>query len=110
VAEQDGTVQFGWEPTGRYGGIGFDSTQQMTVPAVDSNRVLAEIIERHGEIDLLKIDIERLEYEITTRIPDDLARKIARIAIELSFDSNPLPRTHDMHYRWPITTLTRRPE
>lgn len=110
VAEHDGTALFGWEPTGRYGGIGYASARQMTVPAVDSNRILAEIVERHGEIDLLKIDIEGSEHEITARIPFDLARRIRRMAIELPFRDNPLPRTHAMHYRWPITTLIRRME
>lgn len=107
VAEADGTVSFGWEPTGRYGGIGYESPHTLELPAVDSNRRLAEILDQHREIDLLKIDIERCEEEITTRIPLDIARRIRRLAIEYRFTRNPLPETHVMHYRRPITTLTR---
>jgi FkbM family methyltransferase len=109
VAEEDGTVEFGWEPTGRYGGIGKASLgQKMQVPSVNSNAVLARVIGRHGSIDLLKIDIERLEQFITERIPVDTAEKIDEIVIELHFDANPQAQTHDMHWRRPITTLTRK--
>ncbi|MEO7634405.1 MAG: FkbM family methyltransferase [Sphingomicrobium sp.] len=108
VAMQDGTVDFGWEPTGRYGGIGRQGGATMTVPAVDSNRVLAEIVQRHGIIDLLKIDIEQLEVELTERIPDAIVRRIRRIVIENAFPRNPFPTTHDMHFERPITTLLRR--
>ena len=109
VAPEDGTVEFGWEPTGRYGGIGRTELAVTTVPARDSTAVLAEVIEQHGRIDLLKIDIERLEYELTARIPEDLARHIRRIVVEQRFGSNPMAATHDMSYRRPITTLRKRP-
>jgi FkbM family methyltransferase len=108
VAEADGTVEFGWEPTGRYGGIGKEGMQKISVPAADSNRVLTEIIERHGEIDLLKVDIEALEYLLTARIPQDLVRHIRRIVVENHFTDNPFAATHDMTFNHPITTLRRR--
>lgn len=108
VAEKDGAVEFWQEPTGRYGGIGRGIGEQIEVTALDSNRVLKEIVERHGRIDLLKIDIEMLEDEITRRIPAELARRIDRIVVEIPFSSNPLPETHDMSWKHPITTLTRR--
>lgn len=107
VAEHDGSVEFGWEPTGRYGGIGSSIGEMITVPALDSNRVLHDIIEERGQIDLLKIDIEMLEDELTRRIPDADAERIERIAVELRFPDNPLPRTHRMAYVRPITTLSR---
>jgi hypothetical protein len=71
--------------------------------------VLAEIVERHGHIDLLKIDIEGLEYELTARIPPDTASRIGPIAAEYRFPDNPLPATHAMSYTRPITTLARKP-
>lgn len=108
VSGEDGTVKFGWEPSGRYGGIGSSVGETIEVPAVDSNRVLAEIIREQGPIDLLKIDIEMLEEFITARIPTDIATQIAEMRIELHFDTNPHPATHAMSWLVPITTLKRR--
>ena len=107
VATADGNVEFGCEPTGRYGGIGKKTLETIVVPAVDSNRALADILERHDRIDLLKIDIEELEYPITARITDEIAQRIGRIVIENHFPANPLPATHTMTYTRPITTLRR---
>jgi len=70
--------------TGRY----------LSVPCRDSNSVLKEIIARHDRIDILKIDIETLERQVTERIPVDVARKIDRIYVEYEFRSNPLELTH----------------
>jgi FkbM family methyltransferase len=108
VAEADGEATFGYEPTGRYGGIGMPSRRQRVVPTWDSNRVLHEVLERHGEIDLLKIDIERLEQELTRRIPVKMAARIRRLVVDLRLTENPLPDTHVMRYRWPVTTLVRK--
>ena len=110
VAMHDGTVDFGYEPTGRYGAIGREGGKTMTVPALDSNRILMEIVERHGKIDLLKVDIERLEIELTERIPAAIVGHIRRIVVEKEFPGNPFPHTHDMRFERPITSLTRRPE
>ena len=94
AGEADGPVEFGWEDTGRYGGIGMQTGRYITVPCRDSNRILEEIIAKHGRIDILKIDVETLERQITERIPLDLAGKIDRIYVECAFASNPLERTH----------------
>jgi FkbM family methyltransferase len=109
VGETDGKVEFGWEPSGRYGGIGKRFDKKLEVECIDSNRALREIIERHGRIGLLKIDIESFEREVTERIPRELAEKIDTIVIELKFDRNPHPATHEMTWRRPITTLRRKP-
>jgi len=105
VAQLDGPVDFGFEPTGRYGGVGSSIGKKIEVPGVDSNRVLGEIIAEHGPVDLLKIDIEMLEHELTARITPQLAKDIGRVAIELPFVENPLPNSHTMRFRYPITTL-----
>lgn len=108
VAEQDGPVEFGWEPTGRYGGINQAGLETIVVEAHDSNAVLSEIVAHHRRIDLLKIDIEGLEYRLTERIPAELARSIEVIAAEQRFPDNPLAETHDSSYSRPITTLRKR--
>ena len=94
VGLRNGEVDFGWEPTGRYGGIGNDVGNWTTVNCLDSNEVLREILNKHGKIDVLKIDIETLEREVTKRIPVDLARHVRKIYVENRFESNPLADTH----------------
>jgi len=94
VGTADGEVEFGWEDTGRYGGVGLKTGRYVSVPCRDSNSVLEEIIARHAWIDILKIDIETLERQVTERIPVDIARKVDRIYVECEFHSNPLEHTH----------------
>jgi FkbM family methyltransferase len=94
VGLENGKVNFGWEPTGRYGGISNDVGNWLSVDCMDSNDVLAKILDEHGKIDVLKIDIETLEQEVTRRIPSDIARRIGTIYVENRFMSNPLSDTH----------------
>jgi FkbM family methyltransferase len=94
VGEQDAQVEFGWEDTGRYGGVGQKTGKYISVPCRDSNRILEEVIARHGKIDILKIDIETLERQVTERIPIEMARVIDRVYVEYRFFSNPLAATH----------------
>jgi FkbM family methyltransferase len=94
VGQADGDVEFGWEDTGRYGGVGRKTGRYISVPCRDSNSILEEIVGRHGRIDILKIDIETLERQVTERIPFEIARNINRVFVEYPFHSNPLARTH----------------
>jgi FkbM family methyltransferase len=94
VGLKDGTVEFGWEDTGRYGGIGLKKEHSTIVESADSNEILRKIIVAHGQIDILKIDIENFERELVERIPDDVAQRIDRLYVEFNFKNNPLSRTH----------------
>jgi FkbM family methyltransferase len=89
-------VTFGWEDSGRYGGVGRETGNYITVPCVDSNTVLRDVVEKHGRIDVLKIDIETLEEPVTSRIPLEIAEKIGKVYVEFEFTANPLSRTHSM--------------
>lgn len=95
VALNDGQENFGFEGTGRYGGIGVKTGSYMTVPCVDAMRILRDIIKTHGSIDILKIDIEALEKEILSAIPEELLANIRKIYVEQTFEYNPLARTHE---------------
>lgn len=108
VGERNGRVQFGWEPTGRYGGVGRDTGQWLDVDCVDSNEQLARILGKHGRIDVLKVDIETLEEVVITRIPRSVAEQIGKIIVEYPFESNPLGGTHEMHRNNRITTFIAR--
>jgi FkbM family methyltransferase len=108
VAPYDGIAKFGWEPTGRYGGIGQDTGRTFETSCVDSNRVLREIIAQRGSIDVLKVDIETLESEIVGRIPPEIARKIATIYVEYRFSPpHPLESTHAYSQRGSIARFRR---
>lgn len=89
----EGTVPFGCESTGRYGGIGLSREKQITVPCRKANSVIDEILARHGRIDVLKVDIESLEKEIVHGL-GERARRIETLFVENRFDSNPLEATH----------------
>jgi FkbM family methyltransferase len=102
VGLSDGEVQFGWEDSGRYGGVGMQTGRYVTVRCIDSNRALQNILAAHGHIDILKIDIENLEREVTERIPRDFAEKIDKIYVEYKFSSNPLQLTHSLTHYGPI--------
>jgi FkbM family methyltransferase len=94
VGPADGEVEFGWEETGRYGGVGLRTGKYVSVICRDTNKILKEILQRHGRIDILKVDIETLEQQVTERIPVATAHGIDRIYVEYTFESNPLEQTH----------------
>lgn len=93
VGMVEGPVQFGCEPTGRYGGIGLSRETQITVPCRSANSVIDEILSRHGSLDVLKVDIESFEKEIILGL-GERAHRIETIFVENRFDSNPLQATH----------------
>jgi FkbM family methyltransferase len=96
VGEADGEVEFGWEDTGRYGGVGMKTGKYVSVTCRDSNDILKEVITRHGRIDILKIDIESLERQVTERIPVEIARNIDAIYVDYCrWETNPLEQTHN---------------
>jgi FkbM family methyltransferase len=102
-----GPVTFGWEPTGRYGGIGRETGRSITVDCRDSNEELQRIVDKHGQIDVLKVDIETLEKVVIDRIPEALAKQINNVIVEYVFKANPLSATHQM-FVGPTTTRFRR--
>lgn len=105
----DGIVEFGWEATGRYGGVGRDFGNKLAVPCRDSNDVLEGILKRHGRIDILKIDIETMERELTERIPADMARRIGKIYVEFPISRNPFPDLFKLRQYGSIAQFVRVP-
>ena len=77
-----GTVKFGIESTGRYGGIGLETGNQVEVDCLNVNSVLKDVIDREGEIDLLKIDTEGVEIATFEAIETDYLNKIHKIYLE----------------------------
>ena len=108
IALWDGEAEMGIEETGRYGGIGMGHDTKIRVPCQEVGGVLRGILEKRGEIDVLKIDIESLEEEILAAIPQDLLRSIKQIFVEHYYTKNALPLTHDYVQDGPIASFRRR--
>lgn len=105
-----GTAEFGWEPTGRYGGIGNATGNYLRVRCVEVNEALQRVLDEHGRIDILKIDVETLEGALLETITSDVAARIDRLYVELRSASNPLAATHAMRQRGNVACFTRRPD
>jgi FkbM family methyltransferase len=109
VGLEAGTVRFGWEDSGRYGGIERDTGRFIEVPCVDSNAALTAVLEKHGHIDILKVDTETLEQQIVQRIPPQMAASIRRMIVEgPAFPTNPFPESHELTRRGYVSMLSRR--
>ncbi len=102
VNTTNGEISFGYEPTGRYGGIGRDTGTTMTVPCRAANEILGEILAKHGGIDVLKVDIEALEKEIIDDIPIAMKMKIKTILVEQHYDSNPYEAIYRFQQHGPV--------
>ena len=94
VGTEKGQVEFGCEETGRYGGVGLKTGTYINVRCVDSNEVLKQVLAKHERINILKIDIETLEKQVTERIPIVLLTRIDKIYVEHRFRVNPFEKTH----------------
>jgi FkbM family methyltransferase len=100
ISVEEGCVDFAYEPTGRYGGIGevggigIRSSGTMAVSALRARDVIAGILKSRARIDVLKIDIEAMERDVLLSLPKSQLERIDRIYVELRFDSNPLLETH----------------
>ena len=106
VGPEEGEVSFGWEETGRYGGVNAEMANTLTVMCRNSTKVLEDVIAEHGTVDILKVDIETLEEAVVDAIPLDAARKIKKIYVEFTFTHNPLAATHDLRQYGTIAQFT----
>jgi len=82
VADRTGSVSFGVEPSGRYGGIGLELADSITVRCRDVNDILAEVIARESRIDILKVDTEGLEEATVASIRPELLEHVQAIYLE----------------------------
>ena len=104
VAPEAGTLTFGFEPTGRYGGAGLNYAEKLDVKVVEAEETLAEIISVRGFIDVLKVDIESLEEEVLSSLSSQTLKRIKTILLELEGDPSKhlLSETHTRRRYGPI--------
>ncbi len=91
VSDADGYVDFGIEPTGRYGTIGTYHSETIRVLGRDINGVLEDVLEREARIDILKLDVEGTETRILRAIRAELLDRIALIYAEVPRGALELP-------------------
>ena len=82
VSDQIGQVEFGIEPTGRYGGIALKTGQSITVSCAHINDVLQTALHTAGVVDVLKIDTEGVEIQTVEAIERAIASRISAIYLE----------------------------
>ena len=82
VSDRSGTVSFGVEDTGRYGGIGVAGDRSIEVPSLEVNDVLGSVLEREERVDVLKLDTEGLEIATARAIRPDLLERVGAIYLE----------------------------
>ena len=94
IGIKEGRANFAAEKTGRYGGLikggpsylsKYPPEMRIEVEVKSANKVLNEILSRHGSVDILKIDVEGFEVEILSQLEMDVLDRISRIYTEMSF-------------------------
>jgi FkbM family methyltransferase len=88
VALRTGTATFGVEPIGRYGTLELDMptghppTDLIEVETTAIGEILEQVIAHHGQIDILKIDVEGTEEQLVASISDEHLARIETIVYE----------------------------
>ena len=109
VADMDGEVEFGVEPTGRYGGIGVSTGTSLRVRCRSINSVLEEVFEREGRVDLVKLDTEGAEERTIQAIDRDYLDRIGALYLEAHPDRELLPGGFRQEQYGEVVRLYRRP-
>ncbi len=88
VGLENGHANFGFESTGRYGGLGRELPQTIQVKVRKGEEVIVDILKNEERIDILKIDVEGLETALLENLSPDSLKKIDHIYAETIYDKN----------------------
>ena len=88
VGLENGIADFGYETTGRYGGLQSDLPKTIQVEVLMAEEVISEILDKEGHIDILKIDVEGLEAAIIKSLSFNSLKNIDRIYAETLYPEN----------------------
>lgn len=91
VGTEAGTVEFGIESSGRYGGIGVQHMDRIRVPCRRGDEELTRMLQQHRRIDALKLDIEGMEIPIIRSLPPETLGGIGCILAECDGEEIRLP-------------------
>jgi len=82
VGLKNGHADFGFETTGRYGGLESDLPETIQVQVRKVEEIISGILEKEDRIDILKIDVEGLETAIIESLSPEHLKNIDRIYAE----------------------------
>ncbi len=82
VGLENGTANFGFESTGRYGGLESDLPETIQVQVRKVEGIISSILEKERHIDILKIDVEGLETAIIKSLSPDNLKNINSVYAE----------------------------
>ena len=88
VGLKNGVADFGYETTGRYGGLQSSCLKKTQVKVLMAEEVISKILAKEGHIDVLKIDVEGLEVAIIQSLSSDSLKRIDRIYAETIYPEN----------------------
>jgi FkbM family methyltransferase len=108
VAPQTGTVDFGLEPTGKFGGIRVASERMIRVPCIALNEILERVVSKHGNVDCLKLDVEGSEREILESLDRSFWRRIRCIYAEGSDSRAFMPPGFVRDFRYNVERIAPR--
>lgn len=92
VSNFSGLAQLGLEPSGVYSSLDLSSTQSVDCRVVHINDILGPVIERHGQVDVLKLDSEGHELRTLEAIAPDYWKHIRCINVDCRGASQFVPR------------------
>jgi FkbM family methyltransferase len=82
VSSQDGSLEIGVEPTGRYSGVDCLSGVRQTFNAIGINTLIQRVNAELGNIDILKIDCEGAEKYFMPAINSKNLKGVSKFIIE----------------------------
>jgi FkbM family methyltransferase len=107
VGVQSGEVDFGVEPTGKFGGISAPHAERIKVPCAAINEILERVLSMHCEIDCLKIDVEGTERQTLAAIEPEFWKRIGRIYAENCDSTDFMPQNFRRRFRYNVERLQR---
>jgi len=107
VGARSGTVDFGVEPTGKFGGIKVASSERISVSCTGINDLLERVLSKHSEIDCLKIDVEGTERETLAGISREFWSRIGCVYAENCNSSSFMPENFSRSFRYNVERLER---
>ena len=88
VGLKNGVADFGYETTGRYGGLQSSCLKKTQVKVLMAEEVISKILAKEGHIDILKIDVEGLEVALIQSLSSENLKRIDRIYAETIYPDN----------------------
>ena len=106
VGPSSGDVDFGLEPTGKFGGIHVPSEHVVRVPCLAINEIVERVLSKHGGVDCLKVDVEGSEREILAALDHRFWSRIRCIYAENCDSRELMPPGFVRRLRYNVERLT----